>query len=368
MPKQPTDEHGRPTALWTTLEDAKRNRAAHYDCGEECSECNVRGFTGLLARKRYTANGRCVHCALMEAIELQSLATYVAAIDLLPDGTLEYILHHQETGTGRPVSQEYVDRLEAALALAGDGPTPTTRQGALEIRSPVYVRDTPCRSHGHLGVRTVRSECYYCEQDRNTPTPRQRAIQAGESTYTPTDPCLNCGEHAPRRVDNGQCTGCKAASSGVLTPRQQAIRAGCSWYVPNDPCPNCGRRAEKRVDNGQCAGCKSASRKQSPRQGAIRAGRKWYTPTQPCTRCGQIAEKRVDNGQCRGCSDTAPSATDGRGTPDSVMMREAPDMVVDRETARATGLKVYRTGKLCRRGHCGFRYVSTGQCLDCRGV
>jgi len=315
MPKQPVDENGNPTSLWTSLEDAKRYRAPHYDSGHECPTCVERGYSGIISRKRYVANGECVHCATLNAIELQALATYDACINVF-EGTYEYLVNSQTEGGGRPVSDEYVEAMEDALALI-PGRFPTTKQGAKDMGVEYYIREVPCRTHGHLGVTTLKGECYYCEK---------------------------------RKTE--------------LTPRQEAIRDGKKWYLPNEACSSCGKIAERSVDNGRCRGCSaSASGKLSPRQEAIRDGKKWYLPTEPCPKCNKVAEKRVDNGQCRGCTDIGPD--DGRETPDSVMMREYPDLVITREDAKAAGLRVYRTGLPCRKGHFGYRYVSTGNCIEC---
>jgi hypothetical protein len=47
------------------------------------------------------------------------------------------------------------------------------------------------------------------------------------------------------------------------------------------------------------------------------------------------------------------------------MMENAPDMIISREDARKLQLKVFRTGEPCRRGHRGFRWTSTGNCIPC---
>lgn len=52
-------------------------------------------------------------------------------------------------------------------------------------------------------------------------------------------------------------------------------------------------------------------------------------------------------------------------TPDAMLMRDYPDTVVSKDEARDMGFKVYRTGEYCKRGHNGWRYVSTGNCIEC---
>jgi len=63
----------------------------------------------------------------------------------------------------------------------------------------------------------------------------------------------------------------------------------------------------------------------------------------------------------------APPKTDtGRKvTAEALLMSEQPDIVLSRDEARAMGLKVFRTGKPCKHGHTGFRYVSTKGCIQC---
>lgn len=267
MARQLYNAAGRPIALPETPEDAKRYRYPHYAGSEECPICVERGFIGMVARKRYARTRGCVHCASMAALEFQSLLTYSAALNRDGDRLFYVIL---SDGSGREVNEDYFEYMERSLDLVPGGPAPTTREGALKLGAPYYVRDVPCRTKGHLGITTLKGECYFCEEERT------------------------------------------------------AI---------------------------------------SPRQEAIRDGKKWYLPAGPCQHCGQIAEKRVDNGQCKGCIKTPGS--DARETPDSVMMRESPDLVVSRKDAEAVGFKVYRTGEECSRGHTGYRYVSTGNCIEC---
>lgn len=58
------------------------------------------------------------------------------------------------------------------------------------------------------------------------------------------------------------------------------------------------------------------------------------------------------------------------GAPDSTarFMKLNPSLVVSRAEALGFGFKVYRTGLPCRRGHTGFKYVSTGACIECLKV
>lgn len=267
MARQLYDEAGRPIALPTNAEDAKRYRYPHYAGSEDCEVCTSRGYSGMITRKRYTANGRCVHCATLDAIELQSLATYQANLDRAPGGGAEYLLAAQQTGEGRPVSDEYVARMEEALDIV-KGPFPTTRQGAMEAGVGHYVREVPCRLKGHLGVTTLAGECYFCKRERETLSPRQEAIRAGAKWYLPSGPCPKCGQRAEKRVDNGQCRGCTPITDSdrgqdaaimencpdLVISRADARAQGLKVYRTGETCTH-GHRAYRYVSTGGCIEC-----------------------------------------------------------------------------------------------------------------
>ena len=311
MSKQLYNASGKPIAMPESLEDAKRYRRPHFDSGEECPVCVHRGFKGMISRKRYTSTGECAHCATLNAMELQEIATGGASFDLLSDGSFIYEVFC--TNTVRPVGKDYVALIESALKLFTSD-TPTTRDGAVALGTDLYIRDTPCSRKGHLGVTTLKGECHYCSVGRDKMTPYKTAVESGEDWYTPNEPCSKCGETAKRRTKDKKCSTCHPRILGV-----------------------------------------------SPRQQALANGDIWYTPKEPCTKCGEIAERRVNDGKCKGCK---PSV-DSRATPDSIMMEESPNLVVSRGDARNFGFKVYRTGEACNKGHTGFRYVSTGNCIEC---
>jgi hypothetical protein len=223
----------------------------------------------------------------------------------------------------RDVTFEYKDRvLELRKLLGLETPAPVNSQQARERGLSVWIRAEPCSRYGHPGIRTLKGECYFCVEQRNRKSPRQQALARKETWYQPNEPCPNCGQLARRRVNDGLCLGCNPG----VTPR----------------------------DIGG-----------SPRQQAISDGKAWYTPTEPCKRCGQIAERRVDNGTCRGCQERRDKAPDQRRTPATVLMESSPDLIISRDDARTLGMPVFRTGEPCKHGHEGFRYVSTGNCIDC---
>lgn len=148
----------------------------------------------------------------------------------------------------------------------------------------------------------------------------------------------------------------------VPASRRDATKKGVDIWVRPEACAKSGHFGIRNLE-GFCYFCDFERKTPSPRKLAIAAGKTWYTPTKPCPRCGTLAERNVHNGACKGCKPN--TTTDGRKSPDVVIMENYPDMVIAREAAKRLGMKVYRTGEPCRRKHTGFRYVSTGNCIEC---
>jgi hypothetical protein len=61
-------------------------------------------------------------------------------------------------------------------------------------------------------------------------------------------------------------------------------------------------------------------------------------------------------------------AVDRRISASFEMARSLPEMEITRSDAKALGLKVYRTGRPCFKGHVGWRFVSNGACITCKGL
>lgn len=150
----------------------------------------------------------------------------------------------------------------------------------------------------------------------------------------------------------------------VPTSPSAAAASHTEYYVRSEKCRDCGAIGLRHSDDGKCYFCEKAKRVLSARQSAVAAGERWYLPDSDCVRCGTRSERRVSDGRCKGCS-TADATPDARQTPDSLMMEANPEMIISKADAGAYGFKVFRTGKPCTKGHTGWRYVSTGGCIDC---
>jgi hypothetical protein len=155
------------------------------------------------------------------------------------------------------------------------------------------------------------------------------------------------------------------------TDPANAYDAGFTFWVSPDPCRKSGHFGVRTIKNA-CAYCEEGASRISPRQQAISDGQAWYTPATPCPRCNTLSQRYVAGGRCQGCAgeskETAPDARqaiDARQTPDSLFMQQAPQQVITRAQAKLWGMKVYRTGRPCNAGHSGYRYLSTGSCIQC---
>lgn len=315
--------------------EAKRLRSAIYINKQPGGLCKLCSGYATEPREKFTHTDTCVNCARLNAGDFARLATGLTRVSSVDPGDPEvsWVVevpyqhvrgqHIAEPPAFRSINTATLDSFREGLVALGvldcSDPArlnvvksaPLTPTEAAATDAQLYVEYFACKRSGHLGIKTLSGECYFCKKERETPSPRKAAMNAGER-----------------------------------------------WYTPATPCPRCEQRAPKRVDNGQCSGCTDRPTT-SPRQAAIAAGELRYTPLDPCRHCGTTAERLVANGRCTGC------ATDKRATADSQLMRESPELVLTRDDARTMGFKVYRTGEACRKGHKGYRYVSTGNCISC---
>jgi hypothetical protein len=136
-----------------------------------------------------------------------------------------------------------------------------------------------------------------------------------------------------------------------------------------DPCKEHGHVRVSRDVNTQCIACDELLK---PQEQAVIDGHAVYVSTSHCGGCGKLTLRDVDDRSCQSCGYTPRvkgksdnDTEDNRATDDSVMMRDNPNMLLSRADAEQYDMRVYRTGKPCKRGHTGWRYVSTGNCIDC---
>jgi len=227
-----------------TKQDAISLQRPKYDDGTICPVCSACSI-------RYTANDRCAHCAVIEAM---------------------HFFNRVVLGVEWPAELQVTADMQTAyeaFPMAGVRPHPGDPAAAQAAKSPIWVRLEPCSKAGHLGVRMINGGCWFCSRESK-----------------PRDPA-----------------------------RAMARNAGATWYTPTVPCPKCGTLADRQVQTDRCSHCQPAQR--------------------------------------------------GPGALGAVIMMEAPDLILSRFDAQTLGYSVYRTGEACPAGHTGWRYVSTGACVDC---
>jgi 5-methylcytosine-specific restriction endonuclease McrA len=95
------------------------------------------------------------------------------------------------------------------------------------------------------------------------------------------------------------------------------------------------------------------------RAAALAQSLKRYFTGKPCSH-GHIAQRKCRSSHCVMCRNLSQKEKRANQPFSKARLRMA------REDARAKGLEFYFTGKPCKHGHIGLRYVSSGVCLECR--
>lgn len=212
------------------------------------------------------------------------------------------------------------------------------------------------------------------------PTEKSAARERKIKIYDSCESCPDCGAFGYRYVKNDQCVQCCLESSiafyteslagGAPVTAQDAVARGMEYYVTEKPCSRLGHPGVRRATDHKCKFCIEEERAKEARLKArARAkarGDMFYTNGEKCHQCGTVGPRRVNNNSCRQCEiNRSTKGAAIRQEADRGLMASCPDMVISRADAKALGMGVYRTGKLCKNNHRGFRYVSTGGCLEC---
>ena len=235
---------------------------------------------------------------------------------------------------------------------------PVTKDHAVDIGSPLYNDGERCTECNVATTKyTSNDECIHCC--------RKIALNFfnfhNQADFVWTDE--ETGEHFAEPERNGKLMQIDESTWLRWTELSKLVDSDAMYTVSPEQCKQHGHIGMKRL--GKCYECHLEKNKPSPRQEAMAKGEKYFMPLKPCPRCNKIALKRINGSVCTGCIETDVSVTDNRETPDTIMMRDNPDMVISKADAKAYDFKVYRTGEPCRKGHKGWRYVSTGNCISC---
>lgn len=230
---------------------------------------------------------------------------------------------------------------------------PTSYEKACSANSRVYDDGVKCEACGQVSTKYTKTQgCVRCAALRsinlyNMYKGVERLIWTDENNIHWGEPQGGLVQEIPQKEWE------------EMEHLVDLAKSDPDFKIGINPCKQKGHYDIKYL--GKCYQCQQAKLQPTPRQQAIAKGEQWYTPEQACPKCGERAQRNVNNGTCRGCVPERPT----RESATTVMMRTNPDMVISREDARSLDMTVYRTGEACSRGHEGWRYVSTGNCIDC---
>lgn len=152
------------------------------------------------------------------------------------------------------------------------------------------------------------------------------------------------------------------------TTRTDARRLKITRYNSGNLCPVCSDRGDttytRFTANKECIHCCRLAALEAYEEtsgpdnlkDAVMTDIDHYWVPEMCSKAGHVGKRTLLN-KCYACT----------GGPRVLPVQEVhPDLIVDRDSARAVGFKVYRTGAACRRGHTGFRYISNNGCVQCK--
>lgn len=200
---------------------------------------------------------------------------------------------------------------------------------------------------------------------------QKQALTLKSAFYHINDKCPQCGNDV-KAVRTGLCSSCsRVATVDLYNHFYHGHALNYDKYLPEIAVEimfwvgefSKNRHEFKVLTTLKKNGCFGVVRKVTPRNEAVKRGDKWYTPDDPCHRCNTRSMRYVATGACQGCKGAKASDSAAKACIDAL----GADFVISRKDAKATGLKVYRTGFYCKRGHTGWRWTSTGNCINCAG-
>lgn len=235
------------------------------------------------------------------------------------------------------------------------GPHPDIRKDAVRLKHKLYGAKISCPSCGFRAFRfTTTDNCIMC----------QRFKIDLIRYYSQTRRYDTWPKHIDKRLVEDR------KMMDEVVELADAVTAG-KFILGGEPCKTHGHIPLSVKGRPGCHHCDTMG---TLKQQAHDAGAEHYVVTSPCRGCGDHTLRNTADDSCVECGYIPYSnkperdrrtAAERTETPDQVFMRENPDMVLGKDEAEMCGLKVYRTGNACRKGHAGWRYISTGNCIEC---
>lgn len=219
---------------------------------------------------------------------------------------------------------------------------PNERAIAVSSRHRFYTTKTPCNVCKSSSLLfTLSDNCMMCQRYKIE-------LVRHFADYSP-DKNIQWPEHVPNIDDEDFINDVRKA---VVELQKNDLQ------VLHEPCKKYGHIA--LTSHVNCHYCDNINR---PQQQAKIDGKSTYVGTTKCKGCGELTLRKTDDGSCVKCGHNSVKGFEPSET--TVMMRDNPDMIISKADAKLYELKVYREGNECKKGHKAFRYVTTGNCIDC---
>jgi len=136
-----------------------------------------------------------------------------------------------------------------------------------------------------------------------------------------------------------------------------STRSGTIRYTSTNECAHCIRVKHLRGDDGKLYTPIGEPVSVSE---ALAQNKPYYCELGSfmfmCPNGPHLLKRDLASGRCITC----------RSTKKQNIEDLAPDAIISRDAAIMLGLKMYRTGKPCRRGHKSFRFVANNGCSACK--
>jgi hypothetical protein len=218
------------------------------------------------------------------------------------------------------------------------GPYPEGRPAAAGEHSRLYTDLKKCENCKSLTFITASGRCVACMRDQIV------------VTYS-----LAFGHNVPVSVE----------PSSETTEAVKLLKSGRDFELARQVCRGYGHVKLTNSKHPKCYFCETQTDKKKQ---ALLYDDECYLTRSKCSGCDNVTMRKTVDSSCVNCgylpgSNNAHREVQINATTE--MMLSNPDMLISREEAKMAGLTVYRTGNYCKRGHNDWRYVSTGNCLEC---
>ncbi len=165
--------------------------------------------------------------------------------------------------------------------------------------------------------------------DSNVPWTKDESNAYGYARYMDDQGCKICGtEHVGRYVADNTC---------VVCAMRDASEVWKLWKMGSPDRPEIFPTSAAE---------------------AVQKGVDYFYREQLCKGGPHFMQPNLKTGKCVACGKA-------KGQQSTDLATLFPDMVLSKDEAAAVGSATYRTGLPCRRGHTGWRYVSSGACIAC---